>query len=304
MIWVVLLAGAAALFALLWGLQRRSLQQAARSLREIGSGEAGRRLRLETPGKTMEELVWEVNRILDEKQQAQIAYRRSEKERRDEIANISHDLRTPLTSILGYLQLAQTEDCTEEERKEYLRIAENRAHSLQTLLAGFYNLSRLGADGYPLKPEAVRAGEVLCQLAADYYGDFTAAGMEPSLQLPGDLPPVWADRNGMTRVFGNLMQNAIKHGSHTLFIRGRQVGDAVEILFSNEAPGLKEEDVRQLFDRFFTADRMRTGQNTGLGLAIVKALCEKMGGQVEASLSDGVLTFTTRWKVYPGKNRQ
>lgn len=76
------------------------------------------------------------------------------------------------------------------------------------------------------------------------------------------------------------------------------------ILFSNEAPGLKEEDVRQLFDRFFTADRMRTGQNTGLGLAIVKALCEKMGGQVEASLSDGVLTFTTRWKVYPGKNRQ
>ena len=134
MIWVVLLAGAAALFALLWGLQRRSLQQAARSLREIGNGEAGRRLRLETPGKTMEELVWEVNRMLDEKQQAQIAYRRSEKERRDEIANISHDLRTPLTSILGYLQLAQTEDCTEEERKEYLRIAENRAHSLQTLL--------------------------------------------------------------------------------------------------------------------------------------------------------------------------
>ena len=82
MIWVVLLAGAAALFALLWGLQRRSLQQAARSLREIGNGEAGRRLRLETPGKTMEELVWEVNRMLDEKQQAQIAYRRSEKERR------------------------------------------------------------------------------------------------------------------------------------------------------------------------------------------------------------------------------
>lgn len=304
MIWVVLLAGAAALFALLWGLQRRSLQQAARSLREIGSGEAGRRLRLETPGRTMEELIREVNRMLDEKQQAQIAYRRSEKERRDEIANISHDLRTPLTSILGYLQLAQTEDCTEEERKEYLRIAENRAHSLQTLLVGFYNLSRLGADGYPLKPEAVLAGEILCQLAADYYGDFTAAGMEPSLQLPGDLPPVWADRNGMARVFGNLMQNAIKHGSRTLFIRGRQVGDAVEILFSNEAPGLKEEDVRQLFDRFFTADRMRTGQNTGLGLAIVKALCEKMGGQVEASLSDGVLTFTTRWKVYPGKNRQ
>ena len=70
MIWVVLLAGAAALFALLWGLQRRSLQQAARSLREIGSGEAGRRLRLETPGKTMEELIREVNRMLDEKQQA------------------------------------------------------------------------------------------------------------------------------------------------------------------------------------------------------------------------------------------
>lgn len=149
--------------------------------------------------------------------------------------------------------------------------------------------------------EAVRPGEVLCQLAADYYADFTAAEVEPRLEIPSDLPAVWADPGGMTRVFGNLMQNAMKHGGRTLWIAGRRQGDGVVIDFRNEAPGLTQEECGRLFDRFFTADRMRTGKNTGLGLAIVKALCEKMEGTVSAQLAEGMLTISTRWRVYPQK---
>lgn len=298
MVWLAALA--AVVFGVLYFWLRRSLKETAKALREIEDADASRRLRLPTPDRNMEELTRQVNRLLEEKQQAETAHRRAEQERRGEIANISHDLRTPLTSILGYLQLAQG-DCSPEERQEYLEVAESRAKALQTLLTGFYDLSRLGADGYPLKMEAVRPGEVLCQLAADYYADFTAAEVEPRMEIPSDLPAVWADPGGMTRVFGNLMQNAMKHGGRTLWIAGRRQGDGVVIDFRNEAPGLTQEECGRLFDRFFTADRMRTGKNTGLGLAIVKALCEKMEGTVSAQLAEGMLTISTRWRVYPQK---
>lgn len=299
MFWLAVSVIAAVVFAALYFRDRQNLKQAAAELREINASGSSRRLRVSMPGREMEALAREVNRILDEKQLSEIAHRRMEKERRDEIANISHDLRTPLTSVLGYLQLAKAADCTPEERQEYLQIAESRAKALQSLLTGFYNLSRLGADGYPLEMGAVRPREILCQLVADYYADFTGAGVEPRLELPEDLPAVWADRGCMSRVFGNLMQNAVKHGGDTLWIHGEQQGDILEISFRNAAPGLVQEDCGQLFDRFFTADRMRTGKNTGLGLAIVKALCEKMEGAVSADLSEGMLTISTRWKVYP-----
>lgn len=118
MVWLAVLA--AVVFGALYFWLRRSLKETAKALREIEDADASRRLRLPTPDRNMEELTRQVNRLLEEKQQAETAHRRAEQERRGEIANISHDLRTPLTSILGYLQLAQ-EDCSPEERQDIWR---------------------------------------------------------------------------------------------------------------------------------------------------------------------------------------
>lgn len=296
LILTVLLGLMAVIFAALWYLSRINLKHAIEELRRIRAGQTGRRLRLSSPDHQLEALIAEVNHLLDDQQRAEQAHIQSEKERRDEIANISHDLRTPLTSILGYLQLLKQDSCTPSERQEYLQISENRAKSLQALLSGFYDLSRLEAGGYSLEMEPLDPAGILFQMAADYYGDFLEAGMEPVLLIPQTLPLVYADRQGITRVFQNLTQNAIKHGGKTLTISSREDPDTLSICFANPAPELTQEDCARIFDRFFTADRMRTGQNTGLGLAIVKTLCRKMGGQVSASLEDGVLTLETRWK--------
>lgn len=292
----VLLGITAVIFAALWFLSRINLKRAVEELRRIRAGQTGRRLRLSSPDQQLEALIAEVNHLLDDQQKAEQAHVQAEKERRDEIANISHDLRTPLTSILGYLQLLKQDSCTPSERQEYLQISENRAKSLQSLLSGFYDLSRLEAGGYPLELEPLDPAGILFQMAADYYGDFLDAGMEPVLLIPQTMPLIYADRQGITRVFQNLTQNALKHGGETLTISRREEGDTLAICFSNPAPELTKEDCARIFDRFFTADRMRTGQNTGLGLAIVKTLCQKMGGQVSASLENGVLTLETRWK--------
>lgn len=294
---------AAAVFAVLWALSRKNLKNAVEELHRIRMGQTGRRLRLASPDRQMEALIAEVNHLLDDQQRAEQAHHQAEKERRDEIANISHDLRTPLTSILGYLQLLQQDSCTPAERKEYLQISENRAKSLQSLLSGFYDLSRLEAGGYRLELEPLDPAGILFQLAADYYADFLDAGMEPRLEIPQTLPVIFADRQGLSRVFQNLIQNALKHGGKILTISSREEPGWLAVCFSNPAPELSEEDCARLFDRFFTADRMRTGQNTGLGLAIVKALCEKMGGRVSARLESGVLTIETRWRrsAAPGR---
>lgn len=288
---------AAVLFAALWLLSRVNLKHAIEALRRYRDGQAGRRLRLSSPDRQMETLIAEINQILDDQQKAEQMHRQAEKQRRDEIANISHDLRTPLTSILGYLQLLEQPSCTPEEHREYLAICESRAHSLQELLSGFYDLSRLEAGGYPLELAAVEPAGLLFQLVADYYMDFVDAGMEPVLKIPQVLPEIYADRTALHRVFQNLIQNALKHGGKQLIIKSFQDQGALCISFQNSAPGLLEEDCGRLFDRFFTADKMRTGKGTGLGLAIVKALCQKMNGSVSAELYEGQLTIQTRFPL-------
>ena len=296
----VLLGIAALIFLSLWLLSRRNLKNAVAELRRIRGGQTGRRLRLSSPDRQMEELIAEVNLLLEDSQRSELAHKKAEQQHRDEIANISHDLRTPLTSVIGYLQLMEQPACTPEERKEYLAVCESRARSLQDLLAGFYDLSRLEAGGYPLELEPVDPAGVLFQLAADYYMDLTDAGMEPVLEIPETLPPVCADRPALRRVFENLLQNAIKHGGERLVITSGREGDFLCIRFRNAAPGLSEEDCARLFDRFFTADRMRTGKGTGLGLAIVRALCRRMGGEASARLSGEELVIEVRLKLMPG----
>lgn len=98
------------------------------------------------------------------------------------------------------------------------------------------------------------------------------------MKIADGLPPVWGDRNGVVRVLSNLLTNAYRHGTGTLEARLYREGDHVVSAFSNDAPGMTDEDVERVFERFYTVDRMRTGQNTGLGMAIVKALAERMGG--------------------------
>ena len=177
-----------------------------------------------------------------------------EKERslRQQIANVSHDLRTPLTSILGYLQLLEGGGLTEEERREYLAVVESRAKALQSLITGFYDLSRLEGGEYPLTREPVNLYSSLSGLLAAFYNDFTDRGFDMTVELEENLPPVQADSGGVLRVFTNLIRNALDHGQGKMTVRLFQTEEGVVSLFANETHELTEEDLPRVFDRFFT----------------------------------------------------
>lgn len=291
---MLILLAALALLCLWLGLRlyalERDIRTCARQLR------AGRpRVSMAAPNAAAEELLTAVNALLDLREREEGDYRRQEQAIRQQIANVSHDLRTPLTSILGYLQLLEGEGLTAEERREYLSIVQGRARALQSMIVSFYDLSRLEGGEYPLSRERVDLYHVLSQLVAEFYNDFTDFDM--TVELREGLPTVTADPAGVLRVFTNLIRNALEHGRKRMSILLYQEGGEVVSVFANDAPDLTPEDVEHVFDRFFTADKMRTGQSTGLGLAIVKALVERMGHTVSAELEGDLFRVTVRWQT-------
>ena len=279
---------------------RRGLRGAARQLRELEETGSRVRLRLDAPSAPAEELLDAINALLDLRQQEQAAYRARERDLRRQISNVSHDLRTPLTSILGYLQLLEGEGLSEAERREYLEIVRRRAKALQSLITGFYDLSRLEGGEYPLNIQGVDLRASLSGLLAAFYDEFTGRGFEMEVDLQEGLPPVSADPGAALRIFTNLIRNALEHGCERMQVRLFEEEGRVVSLFANRTGELRQEDMPHIFDRFFTRDKMRTGNNTGLGLAIVHALAGQMGCTLSARLEGDWFSLRLAWPRYEG----
>ncbi|WP_346897265.1 HAMP domain-containing sensor histidine kinase [Clostridium sp. UBA7503] len=293
----ILFGGIAALFIVLFLLNRYNISNINKELKKLKNIKTNEQLKLVAPNKNIEQMIGEINFILEKSQNDRIAHEKSESELRKQIANISHDLRTPLTSILGYVQLIKDKSTSEEEKQEYLDIIEKRSKVLQNLITSFYDLSRLEANEYDLEFKKVNVESLLREIVAAFYNDFIDKGFEVEVDLQEKLPAIIADENAVIRIFTNIFQNALKHGNKTMSICQRQVDGEIITTFSNRVEDFTQEDLEHVFDRFFTADRMRTGQNTGLGLTIVKKLTESMGHEVSASLEDEVFTIQVRFKL-------
>lgn len=275
----------------------RGMRQAREQIKSQMSNESMARLSVPCPNAAAEELFQSVNELLELRQWEGVAYRQKEQDLRRQIANVSHDLRTPLTSILGYLQLLGQAELPEEKRREYLTVVESRARTLQALITAFYDLSRVEGGEWKLEREQVDLSRELGDQLAASYEQLEEAGIQVMVDIEPDLPPVWGDRNAVIRVLSNLLTNALKHGSDHLKVSVWREDGRVVSEFSNAALHMTQEDVRHVFERFYTADRMRTGQNTGLGMAIVKALIEQMGHEASADLRNGEFSVTVRWKT-------
>lgn len=276
---------------------RKEINNITEQLREINRINTNSKVTLTSSNKAIKKLALEINKTLEERQKSEIQYRKMDLELRHAIANISHDLRTPLTSIIGYMQLLDNENIPPEERKEYLDIIKRRTETLQVLINSFYDLSRLEAGEYILELKPLNMVNLIYDLLALYYKDFTDKNIEPQLDIDENIPLIIGDENAVIRIFSNLLENALKYGENLLSIEFKEGTGKVITTFINDAPNLKEEDVDRLFDRFFTADVTRSAKNTGLGLAIVKELVHQMGYEIYGKLIDGKVYIIIEWKI-------
>lgn len=246
-------------------------------------------IRMNTLDKSIEDLVIKINNLYDLNQKANTKIKHREEELRRSIANMAHDLRTPLTSIMGYLQFIKSSKLTEEEKEKYFDIIERRTETLQELVESFYELSRLDSNEYQFELKPVSISNLLCETVALFYHDFSNKNIEPVINIEEGLPNVISDERALTRIFSNLINNMLKHGEETVIINLRKEKDKLLTEFINKAPELQKDQIPHIFDRFFTGDRARSDKNTGLGLYIAKALSEQLGHGIEAEFKDGVL---------------
>jgi signal transduction histidine kinase len=294
---ITILTSMIIIFVTLYVLLHKEIKSITCQLNKINSIKTNSKVLLSLRDKNLEKLALEINKTLEEKRKTETEYKKIDLELRQAIANMSHDLRTPLTSIMGYIQLIEDESLPINEKKEYMDIVKKRAKSLQALITSFYDLSRLEAKEYKFELKSLSLPNILCDIIASFYNDFINKGIEPAIDIDQKAAMVIVDENAVRRVFSNLIQNMIKYGEKNVFISLKQQDNFIIIVFKNDAPNLSVEDASHLFERFFTVDRTRNGNNTGLGLAISKQLLEQMGHEISAELLDGELGITIKFKI-------
>ena len=294
---IILLGILAGISITLLFLTRSEIKHITGNLKKINDIDTNQKVTLSFQNRSLQNLAREINKNIDKKQQTEVKYKRMDMELRQAIANISHDLCTPLTSIIGYIQLIKSDDLSKDEKNEYMDIILNRAKSLKMLIAGFFDLSRLEANEYAFQLESISISNILCELIASFYNDFVNKGIEPLIEIDESTPEIIGDENAIRRVFSNLIQNALKHGDKFISVSLKKDGNYIVTSFTNNANSLNPDDIDHLFERFFTGDRTRTGKNTGLGLAITKALVEQMGHSITANFKDNKLSIIIKWKI-------
>lgn len=278
-------------------LKTKEINRLTLDLKKLNREGKIEKLRLSLPNKNIENLIVEINTLIDDKRKMENIYKEKDIELREAIANMSHDLRTPLTSIMGYVYLLNDDKLDKEERKEYLKIIEKRSLVLNDLITNFYGLSRIQADQYEIKFEPVNLELVLGEIIAAFYETLDYKFGEPEINIEEGLGPVLGDKQALNRIFTNLIENMIKHGEGEVKISLKKKNKYIVMEFSNKAEELESKDVNRIFEKFFTKDRMRTGQNTGLGLAIVKLLVEKQGQKIEAKKVGNRLVINIIWSL-------
>lgn len=235
--------------------------------------------------KRMRHLANEINiqlrKLRDERRKFQLG----DLEVKAAMTNISHDLRTPLTAICGYLDLLEQEEKSETVNR-YTAVIRNRTEMLKQLTEELFRYSVILASAEALKIEPVVINNVLEESIASFYTILKEKQISPKIIIPQKKIVRNLDRSALSRIFANLLNNAVKYSNGDLEVTLSENG---EIRFINHASDLSEIEVGKLFDRFYTVNN--AGNSTGLGLSISKALVEKMNGTISAEYHDGMLTI-------------
>ena len=282
---------AIAVLLLIWKilLLRRSAEELRRGVRERLETDTNTLLSIPSRDGAMRRLAAGLNVQLRQLRRERQQYQNGDRDLKEAVTNVSHDLRTPLTAICGYLDLLEGEEKSEAAER-YLSLIRGRTDHLRSLTEEFFRTSAVLAAEEPEPAEPVSLNRAVEESLAAWYGVLSARGIAPEVELPE--PPVVRplNREAVSRILSNVLSNAAKYSPGDLRIVLEENGT---LTFSNAAPSLTPVLVERLFDRYFTVES--GGQGAGLGLSIARHLTERMGGTVSADWREGMLTVRLRF---------
>lgn len=268
---------------------RASLKEVARELNDKLKTDTNTLISISSGDRAMRTLASEINCQLQALRKERLKLQRGDMELKNAVTNISHDLRTPLTAICGYLDLLMQQPQSKAS-KRYLSVIRERTDAMRGLTEELFRYSVIAGTTEELHFEPVCLNDILEQSLAGFYGTLSERGIVPDIALSEQQIERALDRHALRRIFDNILSNAAKYSDGDLSVRLSPDGT---VWFENHAKDLDAMQTAHLFERFYTVNTARSG--TGLGLSIAKLLTEKMGGNVAAEYDAGKLRIFVRF---------
>jgi two-component system, OmpR family, phosphate regulon sensor histidine kinase PhoR len=273
---------------------RRGIGRFVDVVKDLGASGFRRRIHMGFSSTPLKRMGTELNALLDAFQGVIEEKQRLELSHKKLIVDISHDIRTPLTSLLGYVEVLKDRELPPEERREYLEIIHAKAQSMHLIMEELFDLARLESEDTVMELTRVDLAEIVREVLASCYQDFVRASITPDIRLPEGPVVVWGNRAGIERVLANLLSNALKYGSEggLIGVSMREEPGRVWVDVRDRGRGIPESELPRVFDRLYTteASRNAASRGTGLGLAIARQLVMKQNGEIVAASTPGEST--------------
>lgn len=304
---IVVLSAASAVLAVLTSFFRirrvkKQIAEMADALNDVKNGNGNRRI-LSAANELTAPIAYEINEIVVSYENRLSVVRQAEETNRQLMTSLSHDVRTPLTTLLGYLDAAHKGIVAGNEREDYIETARRKAHELKEYIDVLFDWFKLNSNEFALEPESVEAAELTRNILIDWIPVFEDRQLDYSIDISEQPVRVRLDTDGYMRILNNIIQNVIAH-SHAdrIEISLSKQGGNMKLLLADNGVGIEKEDLKHIFERLYKCDKGRSEKGSGLGLSIVHQLAEKMGGSITAESQPGKGTAFTL--IFPLDDRK
>ena len=268
---------------------KKQIAEMTDALVDVKNGNGNRRI-LSATNELVSPLAYEINEIVVSYESRLSIVRQTEEINRQLMTSLSHDVRTPLTTLIGYLDAAYKGLVTGKDRDDYIEIARRKAHDLKEYIDVLFDWFKLNSDEFALEIQSVEAAELTRNILIDWIPIFEDKQVDYDIDIPEQPVRVRLDTDSYMRIINNLIQNVIAH-SHAgkIKIALSKQENHMELLLADNGVGIEKEDLKHIFERLYKCDKGRSEKGSGLGLSIVHQLVEKMGGNitVESLLGKG-----------------
>lgn len=274
---------------------KRQISEISDALDDVKNGNGNRRMLSETH-ELAAPLVYQINGIIVSYEERLAAFRRTEEANRQLMTSLSHDVRTPLTTLIGYLDAAHRGVVTGKERDAYLETARRKAHDLKEYIDVLFDWFKLNSDEFAMAIDTVEIAELTRNILIDWIPVLEDNQIDYAIDIPEQPFLVKLDPDGYMRILNNLIQNVAAHScADRIELALSKQDETIRIRLADNGVGIEREDLKHIFERLYKCDKGRSEKGSGLGLAIVYQLVEKMNGRVRAESVPGQGTVFTLW---------
>ena len=272
---------------------KKQISEMTDALADVKNGNGNRRI-LSAANELIAPLAYEINDIVVSYENRLSMFRLTDETNRQLMTSLSHDVRTPLTTLIGYLDATYKGIVTGKDRDDYIEIAHRKAHDLKEYIDVLFDWFKLNSDEFAMELQTMEVGELTRDILIDWIPIFEDQQIDYYIDIPEQPFQVKLDTDGYVRILNNLIQNIIAH-SHADKIEMtllKQSGN-MKILLIDNGIGIEKDDLKHIFERLYKCDKGRSEKGSGLGLSIVHQLVEKMNGTITAESVPGKGTAFT-----------